>query len=139
MYTPKSLVSRKQAFLLKKLGFDTPVSYYLINAFEVKPFSNRRFNCLFTSSPVDWNNVLTTTHQFEEEIKESLFISVPTVYEALEWISNQGINVGYVYIEKDVKYRYKELRNVLDANLKLLISSRKMSAKSKKPSKSLSK
>lgn len=139
MYTPKSLVSRKQAFLLKKLGFNTPTSYYLMKTFEVKPFSNKRFNCLFMSSPVDWNNVLTTTHHFDEEIKESFFISVPTVYEALEWISNQNINVGYIYIEKDIKCRYKELRNVLDANLKLLISSRKMSAKSKKPSKSLSK
>lgn len=138
MYTPKELVSRKQAFLLKQLGFNVPTSYYLVKTFEVKPFSNKRFNCLFMSTPVDWNNVLTTAKRFEKEVKESFFISVPTVYQALEWIANQDINVGYIYIEKDIKCRYRELRNVLDANLKLLISSRKMSAKSKKP-KTLSK
>ena len=129
MKIPNHLVSRKQAIALKKVGYNNPCSYYLLYTLERNPISGKRYNCLARSYPTNWN-------------KEESFISVPSVYDAIDWLStvlkrNKKIYafdyIGYIYINPIKKERYKELRNLIDDKIKILISSRKKSAKSKKP------
>lgn len=134
MKVPSNLVSRKQAFKLYELGYNEPASWLMFSSLETKPLHGKRFNALQWSQPIDWNN-----SSYNE--KERRFISVPTVYEALDWIAcalekdkNVGAwdYIGYVYLDINRVTRYSELRKLIDAKLKLLISSRKRSAKSKK-------
>ena len=129
MKTPTNLVSRKQAIKLKQAGFNRTVSYRMVNFLEERPETGVRFNCLQLSYPDDWNNT------------DEIFTSVPTVYEAIDWIATQLKKdeniipfdyIGYIYINPEVTGRYSELRKLIDAKLNLLISSRKKSAKNKK-------
>lgn len=132
MKAPTNLVSRKQAIKLKQVGFNRVVSYRMVNFLEERPEPGVRFNSLQLSYPDDWNN----TAKMEE-----VFTSVPTVYEAIDWLATQLKKdeniipfdyIGYIYINPEVTGRYSELRKLIDEKLKLLISSRKKSAKSKK-------
>lgn len=126
---PRNLVSRKQAFTLRTLGFNKPVCYYIMDEFEQHPYkSGKRFNVLFTGYPTNWNGV--KMKRFEtDEVESCIFTSVPTVYEALDWIATKlevvcgqsSYNkVGYIYIEPIERDRYGELRSEVDKFIKLL-------------------
>lgn len=80
------LVSRKQAFKLKELGFNYPTPHYLVEHLESEPERGKRFNCLAFSSLTDWNNVKYDS-KFNNK-PEYPYISVPTVYAALQWLDD---------------------------------------------------
>ena len=80
------LVSRKQAFKLKELGFNYPTPHYLVEHLESEPKRGKRFNCLAFSSLTDWNNVKYDS-KFNNK-PEYPYISVPTVYAALQWLDD---------------------------------------------------
>ena len=80
------LVSRKQAFKLKELGFNYPTPHYLVEHLESEPERGKRFNCLAFSSLTDWNSVKHNS-KFNNK-PEYPYISVPTVYVALQWLDD---------------------------------------------------
>ena len=128
MKIPNNLVSRKQSLKLKQLGFDQLCSHHIMYTLERRPIRGKRFNCLCTSYPANWN-------------KYEQFASVPTVYEAIDWLCTKlkaaktvtAIDyIGYIYLCPSTAERYKELRLLIDDKIKLLINDRKSSLKRKK-------
>lgn len=135
MKVPNNLVSRKQAIKLKNLGFNQPCSWHIMSKLEKSPKPGKRFNCIACGHPIDYNHA--DYSGFGDGTRYPL-TSVPTVYEAIDWIATELKNdnsifaqdyVGYIYIATNKKDRYAELRKIIDKKLKLLISSRNRSAK----------
>lgn len=107
------LVSRKQALALRKLGFDAPVAHYLMTILEEDPIPGKRFNTLCVSYPCNWND-------------NEGFISVPTVYEALDWLkSKYQYDVSlYICVHSLEVTRYKRLREEIDEWLRRVSASK---------------
>lgn len=123
------LVSRKQAFKLKELGFNYPTPHYLVEHLESEPKRGKRFNCLAFSSLTDWNNVKYDS-KFNNK-PEYPYISVPTVYAALQWLDDNypifddklcldySDWVGKAFIVNRYK-RLTMLRTIVNERLKIL-------------------
>lgn len=132
MSIPRDLVSRKQAFKLNELGFNENCIFAVMRKLEKYPIPGKRYNALLTLWNNDWN------HTYNE------YVSVPSVYQALNWLStalkkDKNIDpffyIGYIYIDSCERSRYTELRKLIDEKIKILISSRKKSAKKSKTKK----
>ena len=123
------LVSRKQAFKLKELGFNYPTPHYLVEHLESETKRGKRFNCLAFSSLTDWNNVKYDS-KFNNK-PEYPYISVPTVYAALQWLDDNypifddklcldySDWVGKAFIVNRYK-RLTMLRTIVNERLKIL-------------------
>lgn len=144
MKAPNYLVSRKQAIKLKKLGFNQLCSWCLLESLERMPMPGKRYNAIQKTVPIDWNSTNSENNIMVN--KKSPFISVPTVYEAIDWIATtlrKDPNIlafdyiGFIYITPTQKARYTELRKIIDDHLKVLTNSRKKSIR--KQTKKLSK
>lgn len=85
MLENRLLVSRRQAIELKKRGYNLKCSYYLVDTLENPPMRGRKFNCLSSSVPTDWNSVEIQSSTLHKTYKP--FISVPTILEALCWLN----------------------------------------------------
>lgn len=77
----KNLVTYNTAIELKALGFDQYSTHYCIEKLEENKQKGRKFNCIMSSYPTDWNHV-DSKSKFTDDIIY-LYVSVPTLYEAI--------------------------------------------------------
>lgn len=143
----KNLVTYNTAIELKALGFDQYSTHYCIEKLEENKPKGRKFNCLMSSYPTDWNHV-DSKSKFTDDIIY-LYVSVPTLYEAIRWVSEE-IEKRIIHISAQRRTTFNNLKEtsifaepsyikiVLKKLIKILISGRK-SIESKKTNQSYDK
>lgn len=136
----KNLVTYNTAIELKALGFDQYSTHYCIETLEENKPKGRKFNCIMSSYPTDWNHV-DSKSKFKDDIIY-LYVSIPTLYEAIRWVSEE-IEKRIIHISAQRRTTFNNLKEtsifaepsyikiVLKKLIKILISGRK-SIESKK-------